>query len=302
MKQYLDLLKDILDNGEWKEAARSGMPRTKEVFGRIMKFDLQEGFPLLTTKRMHLRGIVAELLWFLSGSTNVYDLNKMGCKIWNEDAYRYYKNRGGLLKKEAWLELLNSDTISPKEKKYFDCGNIYGHQWGNFGGDNNSIGFHQIMNLIENIKVNPNSRYHIVTAWNPIDFLLYKNNAALPACHMMFQCSVREGKYIDMIMMQRSADTFLGVPYNIASYSILTHIIAHITGYEPGVFTWVGNSVHLYENHMQQVNEQLSREPYKLCKLNINHHKYVSDYKIDDFTVTDYTHHDAISAPLSVGK
>lgn len=302
MKQYLDLLKDVLENGEWKEPARPGMPRTKEVFGRMMKFNLREGFPLITTKKMHYKGIIAELLWFLSGSTNVYDLNKMGCKIWNDDAYKYYKNRDGLLKKEVWLELLNSDTISPKEKKYFDCGRIYGAQWNNFGSpSDHSFGFNQIQYLIDNIKNNPNSRYHVVSAWNPVDFVSEYKFAALPACHMLFQCSVRNGMYIDLSIIMRSNDLFLGAPYNIASYALLANLIASVTGYMPGELTYYVNSAHIYENHIDQIKEQLGREPLELPGLYFEYKDSMFEYSVDDFKIENYKSHPSIKAPLSVG-
>ena len=310
MKQYLDLLKDVLENGEWKEPARPGMPRTKEVFGRMMKFNLQEGFPLLTTKKMHYKGIIAELLWFLSGSTNVYDLNKMGCKIWNDDAYKFYLKKGKqhslpILSKGEWIEKLNSSEFINDFTKwfYFDCGSIYGEQWRKFGTDfmTREGGFDQIENLIYSIKENPNSRYHIVSAWNPVDFLAYSEEAALPACHMLFQCSVRESRYIDLSVIQRSTDVLLGLPYNIASYAALTHMIADVTGYLPGELTWVGNSVHLYENHMCQASEQIERIPMSLPKLNLNHRDSIFDFQIEDFQIEGYNSHPSIKAPLSVG-
>ena len=217
MKQYLDLMQEVLQYGELKEPARPGMPRTLELFGRMMKFDLQKGFPLLTTKKMHYKGIIAELLWFLSGSTNVYDLNKMGCKIWNDDAYKFYIKKAksakmDIISKEKWEYWLSAELNDFYKWIYFDCGSIYGEQWRKFGTDfmTREGGFDQISNLIQSINENPNSRYHIVSAWNPIDFLAYSEEAALPACHMLFQCSVRENRYLDMCMTQRSCDLLLG--------------------------------------------------------------------------------------------
>lgn len=308
MKQYLDLLKDVLENGEWKEPARPGMPRTKEVFGRMMKFNLQEGFPLLTTKKMHYKGIIAELLWFLSGSTNVYDLNRMGCKIWNDDAYKFYVKKAksskmDIISKEKWEYWLSAEPNDFYKWLYFDCGAIYGEQWRKFGTDfmTREGGFDQISNLINSIKEKPNSRYHIVSAWNPVDFLAYSDEAALPACHMLFQCSVRENRYIDLSVMQRSTDVLLGLPYNIASYAALTHMIADVAGYLPGELTWVGNSVHLYENHIEQACVQLEREPMDLPKLNLKHRGSIFDFQIDDFQIEGYNSHPSIKAPLSVG-
>lgn len=293
MKQYLDLLKDVLDNGIWKEPAREGMPRTKEVFCRTMRFDLSKGFPLLTTKKMFTKGIVGELLWFLRGDTNIKYLVDNNIHIWDADAYKFYKRKGGCLSKETWLERIKENKYP---NAYGDCGKIYGYQWRKCRGQ-----FDQIQTLIFNLKENANSRYHVVSAWSPLDFLskVGSNSAALPACHMMFQCSVREGK-LDLMMLQRSCDLFLGVPFNIASYALLTHILAAEVGLEPGEFVWVGNSVHLYENHIEQAKEQITRLPFKLCKLEFTPKK-IEKYEISDFKFVDYESHSAIKAELSVG-
>lgn len=290
MKQYIDLMKDVLENGVWKEPARELMPRTKEVFCRTMRFDLSEGFPLLTTKKMFTKGIVGELLWFLRGDTNIKYLVDNGIHIWDMDAYKYYKKRGGDLPKDKWLENITNYS----DNGFGKCGNIYGYQWRKWRGF-----FDQILHLIINLKKNPNSRYHVVTAWDPSDFIGGNPFAALPACHMMFQCSVRDGK-LDLMMLQRSCDLFLGVPFNIASYALLTHILAAEVGLEPGEFVWVGNSVHLYENHIEQAKEQITRLPFKLCKLEFTPKK-IKDYEIEDFKFVDYQSHPAIKAELSVG-
>lgn len=297
MKQYLDLLRDIVDNGIWKEPAREGMPRTKEVFCRTMTFDLSKGFPLLTTKKMYTKGIVAELLWFLRGDTNIKYLVDNNVHIWDADAYKFYKREGGKLPKEEWLKEL---SVYDKATGMIlgECGNIYGKQWRGFDGNGLLIGFDQIKHLLHSLKENPNSRYHIVSAWNPIDFL-GSNNAALPACHMMFQCCINNGK-LDLMMLQRSCDTFLGVPFNIASYALLTHILAKECGLEPGTFTWVGNCCHIYENHVEQVNELLTREPMELCTLEFDK-KNIDEYEIGDFHFKNYVSHSALRAPLSVG-
>ena len=289
MKQYIDLLKDVLENGVWKAPAREGMPRTKEVFCRTMRFDLSKGFPLLTTKKMFTKGIVGELLWFLRGETNIKYLVDNGIHIWDGDAYKYYRRLGGTLPKEEWSSLVreNCDLAG-------GCGNIYGHQWRHWNGF-----FDQIGSLVRSLKGNPSSRYHIVTAWQPTDFL-ETQNAALPACHVMFQCSVRDGK-LDLMMLQRSCDLFLGVPFNIASYALLTHILAAVVGLEPGEFVWVGNSVHIYENHIEQAMEQISREPYSLCQLKFEPKSNLEDYEISDFEFVGYESHQSIKAPLSVG-
>lgn len=300
MKQYLDLLRDIVDNGIWKEPAREGMPRTKEVFCRTMTFDLSKGFPLLTTKKMYTKGIVAELLWFLRGDTNIKYLVDNNVHIWDADAYKFYKRKGGKLPKEEWLKELGTYDYET-EMVFGNCGSIYGKQWRGFDGlDKNGllIGFDQIGNLLESLRKAPNSRYHIVSAWNPTDFL-FTNDAALPACHMMFQCCINNGK-LDLMMLQRSCDTFLGVPFNIASYALLVHILAKECDLEPGTFTWVGNCCHIYENHVEQVNELLTREPMELCTLEFDK-KHISEYEIGDFRFKNYISHPALKAPLSVG-
>ena len=291
MEQYKNLIQDVLKNGVWKDPAREGMPRTKEVFCRTMRFDLSKGFPLLTTKKMFTKGIVGELLWFLRGDTNIRHLVKNGIHIWDADAYKYYKRMGGTLSKEDWLKMVENENNG---YVYGSCGCIYGYQWRRWRGS-----YDQIQHLITNLKDNPSSRYHVVTAWDPRDFFERKHYAALPACHMMFQCSVREGK-LDLMLLQRSCDLFLGVPFNIASYALLTHILAVEVGLEPGEFVWVGNSVHLYENHIEQAMEQLMREPYPLCRLEFTPKK-IEDYEIEDFKFVDYQSHPAIKAPLSVG-
>ena len=308
MRQYLDLMKEVLQYGELKEPARPGMPRTLELFGRMMKFNLREGFPLLTTKKMHYKGIIAELLWFLSGSTNVYDLNRMGCKIWNDDAYKFYVKKAksskmDIISKEKWEYWLSAEPNDFYKWLYFDCGSIYGEQWRKFGTDfmTREGGFDQISNLINSIKEKPNSRYHIVSAWNPVDFLAYSEEAALPACHMLFQCSVRNGMYIDISVIMRSNDLFLGAPYNIASYSLLANLIASVTGHMPGELTYYVNSAHIYENHIDQIKEQLEREPLELPGLYFEYKDSIFEYSVDDFKIENYKSHPSIKAPLSVG-
>lgn len=312
MKQYLNLLQDVLDNGVWKDPARPGMPRTKEVFGRMLKFDMSKGFPLLTTKKMAIKSIITELLWFLKGDTNIRYLNENGCKIWNDDAYRYYCT----LAKEIGKSPVTKDeflaqVMTPVAKhviehpfpnelpdyKYGDCARIYGHQWRSWNG-----WFDQINYVINSITERPNSRYHVVTAWNPADFANTvpgtRNLAALPACHMLMQFCV-QGDKLHLSMTQRSADIFLGLPFNIASYALLLHIVARATNLTPGEFTWFGNSVHIYENHINQAYEQLEREPFPLPELHI--HEGVTEYTPESFEIINYDHHDAIKAPLSVG-
>lgn len=295
MKQYLDLMRDVLENGVWKDPAREGLPRTKEVFGRMMRFDLSEGFPLLTTKKMYTKGVVAELLWFLDGGINIKALVDNNVHIWDNDAYAYYKAHGGKLSKEEWLKEIGNYDIHTR-MFYGEVGRIYGYQWRAFNGY-----FDQIKHVLKGLKTNPNSRYHIVTAWNPGAFAKHREHAALPACHVMFQFSVR-GNKLDLSMLQRSCDVFLGVPFDIASYALLCHLFALELGLEPGEFVWMGNSVHLYENHIEQAKEQLSREPFKLCKVAIKKRSSVFDYILSDIAFNNYQYHPAIKAELIVGK
>lgn len=311
MKQYLNLLRDIMQHGVMKEPAREGMPRTKEVFGRMMKFDLRKGFPLLTTKKMYFKGIVTELLWFLKGDTNIKYLVENGCNIWTPDAYKYYKRLCGIENVEplSQEDFINKIKEAPKKHeieapftnrpwyRYGDCGQIYGYQWRHFNGN-----WDQITEVIKNIKENPDSRYHVVTAWNPISFantLVFNNQAALPACHMLFQFCVQDG-VLHLSMTQRSADVFLGVPFNIASYALLLHIIAKECDLIPGEFTWFGNSVHIYENHFDAVDEQCYREPGKLPIIEFKK-KPIEEYEVSDFILKNYNPQPAIKAPLSVG-
>ena len=311
MKQYLDMLRDVYENGIWKEPAREGMPRTKEIFCRSMRFDLSEGFPLLTTKKMFTKAIVTELLWFLRGSTNIKYLVDNGNKIWVDDAYKFYKRRGGKLTKNAWLDAVKqgefediSETDSCNRvfsRQFGYCGRIYGAQWRNFGYDRLSLsGFDQIDYVLDALKNRPNERYHIIDAWDPRDYLESKTNAALPACQVFYQFCVR-GNKLDMMMLQRSCDTMLGVPFDLAMCGLLLHLICLEVGLEPGEFVWVGNSVHLYENHLEQAVEQLSREPLPLCQIKINKKDCLEDYELSDIEFVNYQSHPAIKAPLSVG-
>lgn len=321
MKQYLELLREVMDQGDWKRPARPGMPYTRELFCKTVSIDCSDGtIPLLTTKRVSFKNILTELLWFLKGDTNIKYLVDNGCKIWNDDAYRYYKELGGVLDKEQWLSRLGQD-IDELEfidrasfdgvynmSRYGDCGMLYGVNWRNF----NHNGFDQVLSVIKELRHNPSSRYHIVTGWNP-NQICYKFIAALPACHMLFQLNVRENTYLDLMFLQRSCDLFLGVPYNWASYGILLHILAALTGLEPGNLIWVGNSVHIYENQMEAVEEQLTRTPGVLPKLSIDMTRVNSlveeedipqlldDLTHSDFSLIGYNPQGAIKAPLSTG-
>jgi thymidylate synthase len=302
--QYLQIIKEILDNGEWKDPARPGMPRTKEVFFRTMTFDLEEGYPCFTTKKMAFKSCITELTWFLKGDTNVRYLLENGCNIWTDDAYKYYARNGGTLDKDEWKQLVLSNERWHMQNpggydrlaKYGDLGNVYGKQWRKYG----IYGFDQVQYVIDNIKKNPTSRYNIINAWNGDDFLGEFADVALPACHVYYQFCVNDGK-LDMMMVQRSCDIFLGVPFNIASGAALLTLIAHHTGYKPGKFHWVGNCCHLYENHIDQAKELITREPYKFPKLEVDWKEDIGDYTKADFKLIDYQSHDRIVAPLSVG-
>lgn len=316
MKQYLDILNRVMTEGDWKRPSRPGLPYTKEIFGVTERFDLSGGkLPLLTTKKVSFKNILTELLWFLKGDINIKYLVDNGCNIWNDDSYRYYKELGGKLSKEDWLQKLG-EPISDEplsnpvyiQHCYGDCGMLYGLNWRNFNED----GFDQLNNLVKSLRNKPSSRYQIVTGWNP-NTIGYPISAALPACHMLFQCNVREDSHLDLMFLQRSCDLFLGVPYNWASYGILLHILAALTGYEPGELIWVGNSVHIYENQFNAVEEQLKRTPGELPTLSIDMTKinrYVEEDSLDelwvslehsDFSLINYNPQGAIKAPLSTG-
>lgn len=280
MNNYLDLMRHVLTHGVDK-TDRTGTG-TRSVFGYQMRFDLQKGFPILTTKRVHFKSVAVELLWFLKGDTNVQYLKDNGVSIWNEWATaeqcaRFGRNEG-------------------------DLGAVYGHQWRNFGATKNpdgtyqKDGFDQISWLINEIKTNPDSRRLIVSGWNPPE----AGQVALPPCHTMFQFYVANGK-LSCQLYQRSADIFLGVPFNIASYALLTHLIAQVTGLEVGEFVWTGGDSHLYSNHFEQTALQLSREPLPLPRLKINPTiKDIFAFEYADLELENYQHHPAIKAVVAV--
>ena len=264
MKQYLDLLQDILTNGVQK-GDRTGTG-TISVFGRQFRCDLKDGFPLLTTKKLHIRSIIYELLWFLNGDTNVKYLNENGVRIWDE-----------------WAD------------KNGELGPVYGKQWRSWVCSDDST-IDQIANVIEQIKKSPDSRRLIVSAWNPEDV----DKMALPPCHLLFQFYVANGK-LSCQLYQRSADVFLGVPFNIASYALLTHIIAHQTGLDVGDFVHTFGDVHIYNNHVEQVRLQLGREIRKLPTLEIKDRGQKFDgYEFEDFIIHGYDPHPPIKAKVSV--
>ena len=296
MRQYLELLDKICRDGVVR-GDRTGTG-TKGIFGYQMRFDLREGFPLVTTKRLFLKGVIYELLWFLRGDTNIKYLVDNGVHIWDSDAYRYYNElcvRHGVLPVDKDTFLAAAGVESPIEGYRFgDLNNVYGYQWRSWPtGDGGAID--QIKKVIETIKSNPNSRRMIVSAWNVADV----DSMALPPCHTMFQFFVAEGR-LSCQLYQRSGDTFLGVPFNIASYALLTMMIAKECGLEPGEFVHTLGDAHLYLNHLEQAAEQLSREPRKLPTMHLNPEvKSIFDYTFEDFTLEGYDPHPAIKAPLS---
>lgn len=264
MKQYLDLCQHILENGVQKKD-RTGTG-TISVFGYQMRFDLSEGFPLLTTKKLHLKSIIYELLWFLKGDTNIRYLNEHGVTIWDE-----------------WAD------------ENGDLGPVYGHQWRSWP-DGKGGNIDQISQVVEQIKNNPDSRRLIVNAWNVADI----DEMALPPCHCMFQFYVADGK-LSCQLYQRSADVFLGVPFNIASYSLLTMMIAQVTGLKPGEFVHTFGDAHIYLNHIEQVKLQLTRTPKTLPKMKINPDvRSIFDFSYEDFQIVDYDPHPHIKGEVSV--
>ena len=264
MKQYLDLLQHILDHGV-KKQDRTGTG-TISTFGYQMRFNLQDGFPLVTTKKVHLKSIIYELLWFLNGDTNVKYLQDHGVRIWNE-----------------WAD------------ENGDLGPVYGYQWRHWRTpDGKEVD--QIANLIEGLKNNPDSRRHIVSAWNPADV----DDMALPPCHTMFQFYVVDGR-LSCQLYQRSGDTFLGIPFNIASYALLTMMVAQVCGLQPGDFVHTIGDAHIYLNHIEQVKLQLSRNPYPLPTMKINPEvKDIFSFKYEDFTLENYQCHPTIKGEISV--
>ena len=298
MKQYLDLLARIKNEGVVK-TDRTGTG-TKSVFGHQMRFDLSEGFPLLTTKKVFLKGIIHELLWFLNGDTNIKYLVDNGVHIWDNDAYRYYNElcvKEGVLPvaMEEFLRAAQEGIDSPIEGyKFGDLNHVYGYQWRSWPRPNGEA-IDQIQQAVDLITKSPDSRRIIVSAWNVADV----EKMALPPCHSLFQFYVADGK-LSCMLYQRSADTFLGVPFNIASYALLTMMMAQVCGLEAGEFVHTLGDTHLYLNHFEQVDEQLSRTPRALPKMKINPDvKSIFDFKYEDFTLEGYDPYPTIKAPMS---
>lgn len=304
MKQYIDLLKDVLDNGKERED-RTGTG-TIGVFGRQIRFDLKKGFPLVTTKKMFTRGIIEELLFFLRGETNIQSLVRKGVNIWNQNAYDFYKKYN-----RSDIEISYDDFISRLKSGYIENGyeepclgwigdQSYGGVWRGW----NHGRADQIKEVIDSLKNNPFSRRIIVTAWNPNEI----DEVALPPCHCFFQFFVdinKEGKKeISLQLYQRSCDSFLGLPYNISSYCLLLHIIAKHVGYEVGEFIHTFGDLHIYKNHIEQVKEQISREPFALPTLEIkkelNNLFDIENLSVEDFEIKNYQCHPTIKGEMSV--
>ena len=301
MKQYLDLVRHIRDNGVTK-GDRTGTG-TRSIFGYQMRFDLSDGFPLVTSKKVHLKSILHELLWFIRGDTNIRYLVENGVGIWNDWPYQSWLRQTGQeddlpMYSTEWkagmqefIERIKTDAAFAQQ--YGDLGPVYGHQWRNFEGVD------QLSQLVDDIKTNPDSRRLLVSAWNPKDIPVMVKSG-LPPCHSLFQFYVTEGR-LSCQLYQRSADVFLGVPFNIASYSILTLMIAQVTGLKPGDFVHTFGDAHLYSNHMEQVEEQLSRSTFALPTLAINPRvNNLFDFVYEDFELQNYQSHGPISAPVAV--
>ncbi|MAA74447.1 MAG: thymidylate synthase [Salinisphaeraceae bacterium] len=264
MKQYLDLMRHVREHGSVK-SDRTGTG-TRSVFGYQMRFDLSEGFPVVTTKRLHLRSIIHELLWFIAGDTNIKYLKDNGVSIWDE-----------------WAD------------ENGDLGPVYGYQWRSWPAPGGGS-IDQLANVMESIKHNPDSRRHIVTAWNPAEV----DNMALPPCHSLFQFYVADGR-LSCQLYQRSADIFLGVPFNIASYALLTEMVAQVCGLKAGDFVHTLGDAHLYSNHLEQADRQLAREPLALPRLKLNPAvSSLFDFRFDDIEIVDYEYHPHIKAPIAV--
>lgn len=342
MKEYLDVLQKILDEGIEKESGRPNMPNTIGISKADISMDLSKGFPLLTTKKMYWKGIVIELLWFLRGETNIKYLVDNNVNIWNSDAYRWYlkhieeyTDNIEPLSMEEFIKTIKDCEVERLDEWFMesdyalgDLGKVYGHQW------RNQNGVDQIKDVVEGLKNNPYSRYHIIDGWNKADF----PEMALPPCHLLYQfivrpLSIKEREdiyykqvgdypygseenqiaqlndnlvdvpkfYLDLNMYQRSCDTFLGVPFNIASYALFTMMIAQVTGLKPGEFIHILGDTHIYSNHFDQVKEQLSRTPRKLPSMKINPAvKNIEDFVYEDFELIDYNPYPSIKAPISV--
>lgn len=288
MKTYLDLCNYILNNGVNKaDRTKTG---TLSVFGYQMRFDLDEGFPLLTTKKVHLKAVIHELLWFISGDTNIKYLVDNGVRIWNEWPYETYKKSSDYNDEtlDEFVEKIKNDNKFAE--KHGDLGPVYGAQWRNFNGVD------QLQFILDELKYNPNSRRMILSAWNPSEI----KNMALPPCHTLIQFYA-EGNNLSLQLYQRSGDVFLGIPFNIASYALLLMMVAQVTNMNPKTFVHTIGDAHIYSNHMDQINLQLTRVPKKLPKMVINKNvKSLFDFKYEDFKLEDYDSHPTIKGIVAV--
>lgn len=289
MEQYLNLCRHVMKHG-YKKNDRTGTG-TISIFGYQMRFDLAQGFPLLTTKKVHFPAIVHELLWFIAGDTNIEYLVKNNVRIWNEWPYKNYVKSKSYQNEtlQEFVEKIKNDHQFAL--KFGDLGPVYGKQWRNFNGVD------QLSELVTNLKNNPFSRRHILSAWNPSEI----NNMALPPCHTLIQFYVSDDKKLSCQLYQRSADIFLGVPFNIASYALLTIMLAQVCGYELGDFVHSLGDAHIYSNHINQINEQLQRRPKILPKLVANKNiKNLFDFQYHDFTLERYDPHPLITGKVAV--
>ena len=290
MRQYLNYLQDILENGTQHED-RTGTG-TIRVFGRQLRFDLTEGFPLLTTKRVWMRGVTEELLWFLRGETNIQSLVQAGVSIWTDwPLKRYREETGDDISQEGFEARIAEDDVFAE--RWGDLGPVYGKQWRDFGGPKRRVD--QIKRLVEGLREQPHSRRHLVSAWHPAQV----GDMSLPACHYAFQCFVDDGR-LSLMWQQRSVDSFLGLPFNIASYALLTHMLAQQTDLTPHELIFSGGDCHIYQNHVEQVEEQLTREPYDRPTLHLRERDSIDDYTAGDVTIKNYEHHPALEAPIAV--
>jgi len=303
--QYLNLLKDIIKNGQRKNVHNVAVS-TRNVFGRQIRFDLSKGFPLLTTKKVFFRGILHELLWFIRGDSNIKYLVDNGVHIWDEWGYKNYlekivKNKQKPLSVEEYLEKIKTDAKFAKV--YGELGPVYGSQWRKWKTSDGRV-VDQLQWAIAGLKKKPERRHYIISAWNPefiYEMAASKEAAqALPPCHTFFQFYVADGK-MSCQLYQRSADMFLGVPFNIASYALLTLMVAHVAGFKPGEFVHTFGDAHIYENHMSQVKEQLKRVPHKLPTIKLNPKiKDMDDFKFEDVELINYEPHPPIKAEVSI--
>ncbi|AGR42312.1 thymidylate synthase [Spiroplasma diminutum] len=289
MKQYLELVKDVLKNDEKREDRTN--TGTISKFGTQSRYDLREGFPLLTTKKVFFKGVVHEILWFISGDTNIKYLVDNKVNIWNEWPYETFKKSNEFNNEtlEEYIEKIKVDNEF--SKKHGELGPVYGKQWRNFNGVD------QFKNLINDIKENPFSRRHIISAWNPAEV----NQMALPPCHSLFQFYVSSDGFIDLQLYQRSGDIFLGVPFNIASYSLLLELVARECNLKARYFIHTIGDAHIYSNHIEQLQLQLTREPKKLAQLKVNwENKSIFDIKFEDISLEGYESHPAIKGAVAV--